>query len=84
MTRHMTEDEATAMVQSVFQMEPEEVFADRVEVTVWNYSAEQAQADLDSFIAWINTDIDPESIKVSPDRCDDPDSPAAKIVVRIA
>jgi hypothetical protein len=81
MTRRLTRDEAVSMIEATFETEPE-MAADIVEATVWNMTVDQAQADIDSFLAWIAQDIDPASIEVKPDHCDEDDSPAARIIVR--
>lgn len=82
MTRRMTTDEAVAMIETAFSTEPETIVSGLVEVTVWNATADQARSDIDSFLAWIAQDIDPTSIEVKPDHCDEDDSPAARIIVR--
>lgn len=82
MTRRMTNDEALAMIETAFDTEPETISTGVVEVTVWNTTSDQAQCDIYSFLAWIAQDIDPTSIEVKPDHCDEDDSPAARIIVR--
>jgi hypothetical protein len=82
MTRRMTSEEAVYLFEDAFETEPETIFAGIVEVTIWNTTVEQAQADIDSFLAWIAADVDPTSIEVKPDHCDEDDSPAARIIVR--
>ncbi len=82
MTRRMTLEEAIAMIETVFETEPECIATGLVEVTVWNTDAGMARADLDSFFAITPGDIDQTTIQVIPDRCDEDDSPAARIIVR--
>lgn len=82
MTRRMTTEEAFDMFEDAFETEPEATSAGIVEATIWNTTVEQAQADIDSFLAWIAADVDPTSIEIKPDHCDEDDSPAARIIVR--
>lgn len=82
MTRRMTSEEAVDLFEDAFETEPETTSAGIVEATIWNTTVEQAQADIDSFLAWIAADVDPTSIEIKPDHCDEDDSPAARIIVR--
>ena len=82
MTRRMTSEEAVDLFEDAFETAPWTVSPGLVEAFVWNTTVEQALADIDSFLAWIAADVDPTSIEVKPDHCDEDDSPAARIIVR--
>ena len=82
MTRRMTNDEAVDLLEAVFEVSPESEAIGLVEGFAIDIDVSQAQADIDSFLALRPGDIDPESIEIHPDHCDEADLAAVRIVVK--
>jgi len=79
--RPLTLSEATEFLEEVMDC-PLDLIGSTVEAFILNESVDQVRADLDSYLAGIDDQIDPDSVEITPDRIDGFDMPAAKIVMR--
>lgn len=84
MTRRMTTQEALDLIETVFEVGPDAIQTGLVEVTVGDMQAGQARADIESYLAMVPSEIDPDSIKIIPDVVEGSSIPAVVIHVRTA
>lgn len=84
MTRRMTTMEAMDLIETVFEVGPDAINTGLVEVTVGDMQTGQARADIDSYLATVPGDIDPDSITIIPDVVEGSTIPAVTIHVRTA
>ena len=84
MTRRMTMMEATDLIETVFEVGPDAIQTGLVEVTVGDMQVGQARADIESYLATVPGDIDPDTITIIPDVVEGSSIPAVIIHVRTA
>ena len=84
MTRRMTMMEATDLIETVFEVGPDAIQTGLVEVTVGDMQVGQARADIESYLATVPGDIDPDTITIIPDVVEGSTIPAVVIHVRTA
>lgn len=83
MTRRMTADEAVAMIETVFEQDAEAVNSGLVEAFVGDMDTGRAKADVDSYLATVPGDIDPDTISITADVIEGSSIPAVQIQVRV-
>lgn len=82
MTRRMTPSEATDLIEQVFEMEPDHSSAGLIELYVAGMDVGQARQDVESYLAFIPGDFDPDSIQITPDNDDESDMDLIRVVIR--
>lgn len=75
--------EALTLLADAWNADPDSYTEGLVDVIVAPLSVEQARSDIDSYLARIDDEIDPDSIELIPDRLDDCDLDAARILIRM-
>lgn len=81
MTR-LTQGQALEFLEGNFGCDPDVVTNTHVEAFIMGASMDDVQIDLDNFCASYGIDVDPDSIKLSPDRIEAMDLPATKITIK--
>lgn len=82
MTRRMTKAEAMDLFETTFETPADTDDMNFAEVTVLGTDTQRAQADIDSYLATLEDDIDPKSIRVIPDHIDgDPTADCVTITI---
>lgn len=82
MTRRMTQGEALDFIETAFNVGADGIAAGLVDVTVAGLDVDQAQTDLESYLAMVPGQIDPDSIQIHIDHVEDSDMPCVKIIIK--
>ncbi len=83
MTRRLHQVEALTLIADAWNSDPDSYTEGLVEATVVPLSVEQARADVDSYLARIDDQIDPDSIEIIADRLEDSDLCATRIIIHL-
>lgn len=82
MPRRLTNSEAIDMIETVFESSVDSATIGRVEATVGDMDLGRAKQDVESYLAMIPADIDPDTIHMTPDVLDDSDVDCVHIIIR--
>jgi len=82
MSRRMTTGEALDLLETVFEASPDTIGTGIVEGFVVDMDQGRASDDIASFLAIRPGDVNPDSIAVYPDHCDETGQSAVRIVIK--
>jgi hypothetical protein len=80
--RRMTNSEAIAMIETVFEQGVDGIATGMVDATVADMDVDRARADIEGFLSMYRDNFDPASIEVHPDHSDETDLPMVRIIVK--
>lgn len=72
MTRLLSCEEAMDMIETVFETGIETLNLSLVEAFIGDMDVARAKADVESYLAYLASDVDLDSIQITPDQTDDP------------
>lgn len=78
----LSTSEALEFLETTFNVSPDMMTCGLIEATVAGIDREQAQRDLESWLAIIAAPIDPDSITIMRDVVEDSDMDAVSIVIK--
>lgn len=81
--RNLTKFEALELLETVWNAAPEAVSDTQVEVTLGDYDTDQVKTDIASYFAFLDVDIDPDSIAVTADHVEGSSIPATTLIIKV-
>lgn len=82
--RLFTSDEATELLDMVFNVAPDSDGPTQVEAFIAGIRDDQAQQDVNSYLALLTSQIDPDSIEIKADKLDGADMDCAFIKIKVS
>lgn len=81
--RFLTKFEALELLDTAWNIGPEEMSDTQVEVTLGDYDTDQVNADIASYFAFLDVSIDPDSIAVTADHVEGSSIPATTLIIKV-
>lgn len=81
--RMLTKFEALELLDTAWNAAPEAISDTQIEVTLGDYDAEQVNADICSYLAFLDVTIDPDSLSITPDHVEGSSIPATTLVIKM-
>jgi hypothetical protein len=82
MTRRMTSSEAIDFIETIFECGIDSYSPTMVEAFIGDMDVGRAQQDIGSYFSTIQSDIDPDTIEVTPDLTDPPTVDCVRITIK--
>lgn len=82
MTRRLTNTEAVEFVETILECGLDTIGGGVVEAFAFDMGVDQVRADLDSYLAGIADEIDPDSITITSDKAEGTLLPCAHVFIR--
>lgn len=82
MPRRMSNSEAVELLEQCFEASPDAVNPGLVEIYIAGIDIERARTDIESYLAFIPNDYDPDTITITPDQDDETNLDMVRIMIR--
>ena len=81
--RKLTKFEALELLEAAWNIGPEEMPDTQIEVTLGDMGVDQVKTDIASYFAFLDADIDPDSIGITADHVEGSSIPATTLIIQV-
>lgn len=81
--RMLTKFEALELLETAWNAAPEAASDTQIEVTLGDMGVDQVNADIESYLAFLDVTIDPDSLSITPDHVEGSSIPATTLIIQV-